>query len=101
MPEIKVGKLMRSAASDTQVLVIKTLPGDHLLTCGGAPMLAPGDEGSATLDPAQAEPTLIGKRYVNAEETFEALCTKAGAGSLSLDGVPLAPKQAKALPSSD
>lgn len=101
MADIKIGKPLRSAVSDTQVLVIKTLPGDHLLACGGAPMLAVGEEGSATIDPALAELTLIGKRYVNAEETFEVLCVKGGAGVLVLDGVALAPKQAKALPSSD
>ena len=45
--------------------------------------------------------SLIGKRYVDAEERFELLCTKGGEGSLSLNGASLSVKQAKALPSSD
>ena len=64
-------------------------------------MLAPNEEGAGALDPAQAGGTLIGKRYVNADESIEILCTKGGKGSLMLDGVPLEVKQAKQLPSSD
>jgi hypothetical protein len=71
--------------------------------CGGHPMLAmqedPGSD--LALDAAFAEPSLTGKRYVDAGETMEFLCTKGGAGALSVDGVRLAVKQAKALPSSD
>lgn len=64
-------------------------------------MLAPNEDGAGELDPAQAGGTLIGKRYVNADESIEILCTKGGKGSLVLDGVPLEVKQAKQLPSSD
>ena len=53
------------------------------------------------LDPALSGETLIGKRYVNADESLELLCTKGGKGTLSLDGVALEIKQAKQLPSSD
>ena len=35
------------------------------------------------------------------ERGLELLCTKAGAGSLTLDGAPLGLKSAKPLPSSD
>lgn len=45
--------------------------------------------------------TQMGKRYVDADGTLELLCVKAGAGSLSLDGVALTTKEAKSLPSSD
>jgi len=45
--------------------------------------------------------TLVGKRYVDAGETMEFLCTRGGAGSVSVNGVPLLIKQAKQLPSSD
>ena len=45
--------------------------------------------------------SVMGKRYVDAESGLEALCTKPGAGSLSLDGRPLAVKATKKLPSSD
>ena len=41
------------------------------------------------------------KRFADAESGIEVLATKGGAGSLSLDGQPLALKDAKPLPSSD
>ncbi len=52
-------------------------------------------------DAADSGETLIGKRYVNEDESLELLCTKGGAGTLALDGTPLEIKQAKQLPSSD
>ena len=36
--------------------------------------------------PAHAQGSLIGKRYVDAAEALELLCTKGGEGSLSVDG---------------
>ena len=45
--------------------------------------------------------TLIGKRYVNAAESVELLCTSSGAGALTCDGVPMSSKAAKPLPASD
>jgi hypothetical protein len=100
---IKAGGRFKSAVCDTQVMVIKAPAGEFALGCGGVDMLA----GTATapagaaLDPGQAGETLIGKRYVNADESLELLCTKGGKGSLTLDGVSLQVKQAKQLPSSD
>jgi hypothetical protein len=44
---------------------------------------------------------LIGKRYIDAQERVEMLCTQGGQGSLTFEGVVLSVKQAKALPSSD
>jgi len=84
-------------------MVVKAPAGEYDIRCGGPEMLAgttTAPEG-AQLDPAQAEGTLIGKRYVDAEEKVELLCTKGGKGSLVLNGVALAVKQAKQLPSSD
>lgn len=101
MAELKAGTKMRSVVCDTQVMIIKGIAGAHELCCGGAPMAGPGEEGSGTLDPDKAEGTTIGRRYVNADESLELLIVKPGKGSLFLDGVKLAPKQAKALPSSD
>ena len=57
--------------------------------------------GAVALDPAHAGGTLIGKRYVNADESIELLCTKGGKGALVLNGAPLTIKEAKQLPSSD
>ena len=100
---LKPGGRFKSAVCDTQVMVVKAPAGEHQLCCGGHPMLAaaaPVPEGLA-LDAAQANDTLIGKRYVNTDESLELLCTKGGKGSLSLGGVALDVKQAKQLPSSD
>ncbi len=90
---------MKSAVCDTEVMVIRAADGE--LACGGAPMVdeAPADKG--TPDPAFAEGTAMGKRYVDADGTVELLCVKAGQGSLSLNGAALTTKEAKSLPSSD
>lgn len=98
---LKAGGRFKSAVCDTQVMVIKAPAGEYALSCGGVDMIAPTATGGGTLDPAQAGETLIGKRYVNADESLELLCTKGGKGSLALDGVALEIKQAKQLPSSD
>ena len=45
--------------------------------------------------------TLMGKRYVNPEETLELLCTKPGAGSLGVGDTLLEIKESKPLPASD
>ncbi len=100
---LKAGARFKSAVCDSQVMVVKAPAGEFALRCGGVDMLggtATAPEG-LTLDAAHASGTLIGKRYVNADESIELLCTKGGKGSLSLDGTPLEVKQAKQLPSSD
>ncbi|WP_406514619.1 hypothetical protein [Streptomyces sp. NBC_00499] len=51
--------------------------------------------------PGGAPDTLIGKRYVDPQDTLELLCTGSGAGALACDGVPMTLKAAKALPASD
>ena len=100
---LKAGAKLKSAVCDTQLMVVKAPAGEYDIRCGGPEMLAgtaPAPEG-AQLDPAQAEGTLIGKRYVDAEEKVELLCTKGGKGTVVLNGVAMAIKQAKQLPSSD
>jgi hypothetical protein len=96
---MKPGSKLKSAVCDTEVMVIRAADGE--LACGGAPMVdeAPADKG--TPDPAFAEGTAMGKRYVDADGTVELLCVKAGQGSLSLNGAALTTKEAKSLPSSD
>jgi len=102
MQEIKAGQKLRSAVCDTQVIVIKAIPGDHELSCGGAAMIGLDSPASvSTVAPAMREGTLLGKRYVDESEALELLCVKAGEGTLALDGVALGTKQPKALPSSD
>lgn len=100
--ELTAGSRWKSAVSETEVIVVQQMDGDHRLGCGGADMVPTGTDVSAqTLDPGLAEPTLLGKRYVDEDSGLEVLCTKGGDGTLTLDDSPLLVKGAKPLPSSD
>ena len=101
MPELKPGSRWKSAVCTTEVIVVKAPGGDVDLRCGGTPMGEPGTEASGAPAGGHDGGTALGKRYVDAEETIELLCTKAGAGSLSVGDTALEVKGAKALPSSD
>ena len=101
--ELKPGMRLRSVTCSTETIVVRAPAGDVDLRCGGAAMSAMSAAGAAAtgvaIDAAHANGTLMGKRY--ADDTLELLCTKPGAGSLSLGDVALEVKGAKALPSSD
>lgn len=56
---------------------------------------------NATADSEQMTGCEVGKRYVNADETLELLCVKAGDGTLAADSGQLLIKGSKNLPSSD
>ena len=100
--KFRAGQQLVSAVDSTAVIVIRAPAGEGTLTCGGVPMTAPGQPGTgAAPDPSLLGGTQIGKRYVDAEDQLELLCTKGGEGSLTLNGAALTVKQAKALPSSD
>jgi hypothetical protein len=103
MRVLKPGLRLKSAVCSTEVMVIRSPGTAALLSCGGVEMLAVTETAAAGAkpDPAHAHGSLIGKRYVDAAEALELLCTKGGEGSLSVDGAALSVKQAKALPSSD
>lgn len=99
--ELKAGSRLRSAVCETEIVVVKAPAGEVDVRCGGAPMLpvseeAPGGTAEAGLDGG----TLLGKRYTDGDE-LELLCSKPGAGTLSLGAEPLEVKGAKPLPSSD
>ena len=97
-PNLRPGVQLASAVCSTRVVVVRA-QGTPEIACGGSPMV-PAD--TAKPAPAGGEAaTLIGKRYVDAAETIELLCTASGSGVLSCDGVPMAIKAAKALPASD
>jgi len=83
---------------DAEVMIIKIGESENL-TCGGVPMAE--NPGQAEGNPDQMHECLIGKRYVNADETIEVLCVKSGKGSLYYDGEELMTKDTKKLPSSD
>ena len=99
---LRPGDQLASTVCTTRVIVIRApAEGSPVIACCGSPMVA-----AATV-PAQKPAgdteagTLIGKRYVDAAETLELLCTCSGAGELTCDGVEMTRKAAKPLPASD
>ncbi|BBZ29692.1 hypothetical protein MMAD_39870 [Mycolicibacterium madagascariense] len=99
---IKNGTRLQSQVCDTQVIVVRSADSLDDLRAGGAPMVPVGSDAAAdlTLDPALADGTLMGKRYVD-DAGAEVLVTKAGQGTLSIGATPLSIKEAKPLPASD
>jgi hypothetical protein len=101
--EMKPGARFRSAVCETEMAVVRA-PGEPMdLRCGGHPVLPMTEARPAGLSPEAGfdEGTAVGKRYTTEAGTLEVLCTKAGAGSLSVADVRLQLKDAKPLPSSD
>ena len=104
MKTLKPGLRLKSAVCATEIMVIRAPSLAAVLACGGTEMLGMAEAapaGGAILSANHAAGTLIGKRYVDALDRVEVLCTRGGDGSLALDGVAMPVKQAKALPSSD
>ena len=101
--EAKPGSRYQSAVCDTQVAIVKSGEATVDLRCGGAPMQAMGSDRDADAAPAEGfdAGTQMGKRYVNAEESVELLCTKPGTGTLAIGDEALTLKDAKPLPASD
>jgi hypothetical protein len=100
--QLKPGSRLVSAVCDTEVVVVKAPAAEVDLRCGGSPMLPKGESAPRTeVDEGYSGGTLIGKRYADEELGLEVLCTKAGAGSLSVGAAELFQKDAKPLPSSD
>jgi hypothetical protein len=100
---LTAGTRLKSQVCSTEVIVVKPPAGDVELSCGGSPMVPVGDEAAAGGSPSAefSEGTALGKRYESEASGIEVLCTKAGDGSLSLDGEALTQKGAKPLPASD
>lgn len=100
--DLKPGSRWASAVDDTEVIVVKAGAEGLALECGGHQMVAAGSEKPAgiTMDPEFSGGTQVGKRFEH-ESGLELLCTKAGTGSLAVDGKPLPLKESKPLPSSD
>jgi hypothetical protein len=101
--ELKNGARLRSQVDATEVIVVRGVPGDVDLSCGGHPMVdlqtAPA-EGLSVADGLDGG-TQLGKRYTNEAGDVELLVTKPGGGTLTLDGEALDLKTAKPLPASD
>ena len=101
--ELTPGLRLESATCETQVVVVKAPGGggDVDVRCGGEPMRALGTGGDLLPITNEGDATLLGKRYEDAELGLELLCSRGGAGSLSVGDAPLLVKGAKPLPSSD
>jgi hypothetical protein len=99
----RIGQTLASAVDATTVVVVRWPNAEVELTCGGAAMVDAKDPaaGSGTPDPAWSAGSQLGKRYVDASGGVELLCTKAGTGTLAVNGEPLNIKAAQALPASD
>ena len=101
--ELKPGGRYRSQVCATEVIVVRPIPGDVDLTCGGQPLIdhaATPPEGG-TPAPGLDTGTIMGKRYTDEDGTLEVLVTKNGAGTLAIGTTPLQTKEAKPLPASD
>lgn len=101
--ELKPGSRWKSAVCDTEVVVVRAVKDPAELQCGGQPMVAHNAEKPAGLAMSAdfAAGTAAGKRFADEVSGLEILCTKGGAGSLSIDGRAIGAKEAKKLPASD
>jgi hypothetical protein len=100
--QLKAGLKLRSAVDACEVMVVKAPAEPVDLRCGGHPFVPP----DAEVTPQSIEAgfdggALLGKRYADEDLGLEVLCTKAGAGSISVGDTILAVKGAKPLPASD
>ena len=98
---LRPGDQLASGVCTTRVVVIRA-PADRrpVIECGGSAMTL----GAGGTKPSPGGPdaaTLIGKRYIDATESVELLCTSSGAGALTCDGRAMTVKAAKPLPASD
>lgn len=99
---LKPGQRLASTVCDAEFVVVKAPDTEVDLSCGGAPLVEPGTEAPrGPLDSSLGDAPLLGKRYADDDRGVELLCSKAGEGALTLDGVALPLKGAKPLPSSD
>ncbi len=101
--ELRAGSRLKSAVCDTEVIAVKAPAEDLDIRCGGVPMTDTTNSEGGSSAPAEGADggTLMGKRYVNPEETLELLCTKPGTGSLGVGDALLEIKESKPLPASD
>jgi hypothetical protein len=102
---LKPGTKLVSTVCATNVIVVKCADPDLDIRCGGHRMVTAAEAGDAQRGAGPEAGfdggSLTGKRYVDADDRIELLCTTAGAGALSLGEVALAIKDSKPLPASD
>jgi hypothetical protein len=101
--DLKPGTRLKSAVCTAEFVVVRGATGIDELNCGGAPLVAQ-DVSIEACGPIAAGldgGVGLGKRYFDEKSGLELLASKAGLGSLTVDGRRMAPKEAKPLPSSD
>lgn len=100
---LKPGARLFSAVCSTEMIAVKAPPADVDITIGGAPPVASvaDRDGAGSVAEGFGGGAAMGKRYVDADETLELLCTKPGDGLPAMGGVLMQLKEAKALPASD
>jgi hypothetical protein len=102
--KLKPGTRLRSQVDTTEIIVVRSGPEETVVACGGHPMIDPQSTPQAGIAPAgqPGDGTKLGKRYTAADDAdLELLVTKPGVWCLTVDGVPVALKEAKPLPASD
>jgi hypothetical protein len=101
--DLKPGSRWKSAVCDTEVVVVRPPKSPISLECGGHPMIphAAAKPHGLAVAAAHAAGSQMGKRFADDASGLEVLCSKGGAGSLSIDGQPIETKDAKKLPASD
>lgn len=101
--DLKPGSRWKSAVCDGEFVVVRPAKSPVSLEAGGHQVIPHAAERASDLvmSDAHADGASAGKRYADAETGLEVLCSKAGKGSLSIDGRPIGATEAKKLPSSD
>lgn len=101
--ELKPGSRWKSAVCDTEVVVVRPPKMPVSLECGGHPMMAHAAAKPEGLEISaeHVSGSQMGKRFADEDSGLEVLCSKAGAGSLAIDGKAIVAKDAKKLPASD
>ncbi len=100
---LKPGTKLYGACCTTEYVVVKAPGGEVDLQIGGNPAVtSPADrDDSLQCTPSDEVTPAMGKRYTDADETIELLCTKPGEGAAAIGDAVLAQKDAKPLPASD
>jgi len=101
--DLRPGSRWRSAVCESEIIVVRAPAAPVLLCIGGAPVLAAGSDrpASGAPDSELAEGTLLGKRYADEISGLQLLCTRSGAGTITVAGRRATIMAPRKLPASD